>query len=255
METMKTMRGILSGVLVGSLLLSCSPSGRTGVLPPLMLWAWERPEDLGSLDPRKAGVAYLAATYTLRGETVVAHPRRQPMVIPPGTPLLAVARIEVDHAQPFRGSQAQREQILAGVLGSLRPEARGIQIDFDARVSERPFYRGLLEEFRRRMDPAMPLSMTALASWAVFDTWIRDLTVDEAVPMCFDMGADTQAVRSRINRGEDFRVALARRATGVCLQEPLPRMPGHWWQKRRVYVFSHSPWGRDSVAEAMDTFR
>jgi len=226
-----------------------------GGLPDLMLWAWERPEDLSSLDPHKVGVAYLASTYTLKSDTVVPYPRRQPMVIPPGTALLAVARLEVDHGQPFRGSQAQREQILTGILGALRPEVRGIQIDFDARASERPFYRSLLQDLRKRMDPSMPLSMTALASWALFDNWIRDLTVDEVVPMCFDMGADTLAVRSRIKRGEDFRDALARKATGVCLQEPLPCMPGHWWQRRRVYVFSHSPWGRDSVAKAMEAFR
>ena len=168
---------------------------------------------------------------------------------------MAVARIEVDHAQPFKADQAQWDQILAGILGTLRPEVRGIQIDFDARESERPFYRALLLELRRRMDPAMPLSMTALASWALFDDWIRDLPVDEAVPMCFDMGADAAAVQSRLKAGGDSRVPLARQATGVCLQEPLPHMPGHWWERRRVYVFSHEAWDSVRVAKAMESYR
>jgi hypothetical protein len=217
-----------------------------------MLWAWERPEDLSSLDPRQAGVAYLAWTFTLRGPAVAASPRRQPLKLAPGTALMAVARIEVDHHLPFRAGPAQREQVVTAILDRLRPEVRGLQIDFDARESERPFYRALLEELRGRMAPAMPLSMTALASWALFDGWIRDLPVDEAVPMCFDMGADTLAVRARIEGGADFPVALARRATGVCLQEPLPRLPGHPWDRRRLYVFSHAPWGRATVARAME---
>ena len=253
MIQMKFLQTLASTSLAGTLLLSCSHPGRMEGLPSRMLWAWERAEDLRTVDSRKVGVAYLAWTFTLRGETVAVYPRRQPLLIPAETKLLAVARIEVNHAVPFKAGEAQREQILTGILGALRPEVRGVQTDFDARESERPFYRALLQELRTRMNPAMPLSMTALASWALFDDWIRDLPVDEVVPMCFDMGADTVAVRSRINKGEDFHVPLARMAIGVCLQEPLPRMPGHWWERRRVYVFSHSPWGPASVAKAADT--
>ena len=224
-------------------------------LPARMLWAWERPEDLSSLNPREAGVAYLAWTFTLRGASVEVHPRRQALRVPPGTALLAVARIEVEHGRPFEAGPAQRDQILDGMLGALRPEVRGLHVDFDARVSERPFYRDLLRQLRLRMAPAMPLAMTALASWAFFDDWIRDLPVDEAVPMCFDMGADTVAIRSRIARGEDFREPLARKATGVCLQEPLPRLPGHGWERRRLYIFSHRPWGAETLSRAMAAYR
>lgn len=249
---MKFLFNLITACLSVTLLLSCAPSGRMGALPARMLWAWERPEDLGSLDPRKAGVAYLAWTFTLRGEALATSPRRQPLIVPAGTALLAVARIEVDHGLPFRAGPAQRAALVRGILGRLRPEVLGLQIDFDARESERPFCRALLQDLRREMAPAMPLSMTALASWALFDDWIRDLPVDEAVPMCFDMGADSGAVRSRIRDGADFRVPLARRATGVCLQEPLPRLPGHFWQRRRTYVFSHAPWNPARVAQAME---
>ncbi len=31
-------------------------------LPKIMLWAWERPDDLRALSPSEAGVAYLAGT-------------------------------------------------------------------------------------------------------------------------------------------------------------------------------------------------
>ena len=36
--------------------------------PKVLLWAWQRPEDLRFLDPQRAGVAFLAATITLSGE-------------------------------------------------------------------------------------------------------------------------------------------------------------------------------------------
>lgn len=251
---MNAFRWFGIATVAAGLLVSCGPSGRLGGLPRRMLWAWERPEDLRSLDPRSTGVAYLAWTFTLRGQAVAIAPRRQELWLAPGTALMAVARIEVDHREPFAAGPAQRERIVAGILGALRPEVRGLQVDFDARLSERPFYRDLLQDLRNRLPAALPLSMTALASWALFDDWIRDLPVDEAVPMCFDMGADTPVVRLRLQAGADFRVPRARLATGVCLQEPLPRLPGSFWQRRRVYVFSHLPWGRATVSRAMEAF-
>src|ERR1700690_4460677 len=127
MVLIRVLRKIVSTTLVGSLLLSCSSSGRMGGLPSRMLWAWERPEDLRALDTRKAGVAYLAWTFTIRGDEVVVYPRRQALLIPPETVLLAVARIEVEHGRPFRAGKIQRDRILDGILRALRPEARGLQ--------------------------------------------------------------------------------------------------------------------------------
>ena len=60
-----------------------------------MLWAWERPEDLRFIDTDRVGVAFLAATAILRGDTVVPRPRMQPLQVPPGTTLKAVVRVEV----------------------------------------------------------------------------------------------------------------------------------------------------------------
>ena len=63
-------------------------------LPRLMLWAWERPEDLRGADPRTAGVAFLARTLYLSGDNVGVRPRLQPLRVAAGTPLVAVVRIE-----------------------------------------------------------------------------------------------------------------------------------------------------------------
>src|SRR6266404_2002844 len=46
-------------------------------MPPLVLWAWDRDDDLSFIDIRDTAVAYLAATVILRGETVLLAPRHR----------------------------------------------------------------------------------------------------------------------------------------------------------------------------------
>ena len=62
--------------------------------PKVILWAWERPEDLQFLDPERFGVAFLAQTLELQGDEVVFRPRRQPLKVGPEIKLIAVTRIE-----------------------------------------------------------------------------------------------------------------------------------------------------------------
>ena len=226
-------------------------SPRMKPFPKLMLWAWERPEDLRGLDPAKVGVAYLCQTLTIRAERLERSPRLQPLRVPERTVLMAVTRIEAARGAALVPSPFLRDQIVEAVLHELRPGVKGIQLDFDAKLSERPFYTELLKELRLRMDPTMPLSMTALASWALFDDWIRDLPVDEAIPMCFDMGADANLVHRRLAAHYDFRDPLARRSTGVGLQEPPHWIPGNLFSPRRVYVFSHLPWTDKTLHDAL----
>lgn len=226
------------GLALGLLACGRGPSPRLARLPPVMLWAWERDEDLRELPVGEAGVAYLRQTLTVRGDHLEMRPRRQPLRIPPGTALLAVTRISVPVGEAPALTEALAEALVAAMLRDLPPEAVGIQVDFDAARSQRPFYRGLLRRLRARLDPVRALSMTALASWALHDNWLEDLPVDEVVPMCFDMGADTRLVKEHLQRRRDFLARRARSAVGVALGEPLPWIP----RGRRVYVFSHQPW-------------
>ena len=57
-------------------------------LPPLVLWAWERPADLRNLPPA-TGVALLTQTLRIDHDRVVTFPRRQPLRVDPATPLVA----------------------------------------------------------------------------------------------------------------------------------------------------------------------
>jgi hypothetical protein len=215
-------------------------------LPRVILWAWERPEDLSFTDPREVGVAFLARTLYLRGEKVAARPRFQPLSVAPETSLIAVVRIESDRAAPPALSARQRASTVSAIAEVARGQAVvAVQIDFDARQSERAFYRDLLFDLRAELPASVKLSITALASWCVHDGWLADLPIDEAVPMLFRMGVDHEQVTRYLKVGGDFRPAPCRYSLGISTDEPPPAMPSG----RRVYVFNPRRWSQESVGE------
>lgn len=249
--------------------------GQTRVpLPHVMLWAWERPEDLRFLNPHTAGVAFLAGTIEIRSSlsksatalnaNVLLRPRLQPLLIPHGTSIMAVVRIETLHdlwhaaknpsnaVSPYTFAQRQRVSDMIVSFARLRG-VRAIQIDYDATRSERVFYAELLEDVRARLPQGMLLSMTALASWCIGDRWLDALpsgTIDEAVPMLFRMGTDAAGVASFLQTGNQFPSLACRTSLGISTdeafsQELLRTRVKSSMEKstyRRVYVFSNKEW-------------
>jgi hypothetical protein len=217
-------------------------------MPQKILWAWERPEDLTFLDPGKFGVAFLAQTLFLEGNSVLFKPRRQPLEVPPGTYLIAVTRIETNKQGGKRAAfDEAMVQRTAGLIKSTLelPDVRAVQIDFDAASSERAFYRELMLEIKYQLDPGIPLTMTSLASWCTGDAWFNDFPVAEAVPMAFQMGSDTEKIKAYLRNGNDWAEPLCRGSYGVSLDENLGAdlKPG-----RRIYYFKSGTWTRRDVA-------
>ncbi len=238
-----------SGAVLGAV-LGPPPATRTerSMAPrPVMLWAWERPEDLTFLDPRAAGVSLLVGTVHLRRGLVYESPRLQPLSIPDGTLVVPVVRIETDPIHPPSLGNLQRQELLAALdrlVGLERCQA--LQIDFDAVVSERRFYAQVLRDVRASLPPGAFLSITALASWCLGDVWLDGLPIDEAVPMLFRMGPDAAEVRARLAAGEDFASPRCRRSYGLSSDEPIPSLvPG-----RRCYVFHPAPWTNSANCDA-----
>jgi hypothetical protein len=64
--------------------------------PPVILWAWEEPEDLRSVDVHQVGVAFLAERLFLGSDVQVLR-RRQRILVPNGVWAEAVVRIESVH--------------------------------------------------------------------------------------------------------------------------------------------------------------
>jgi hypothetical protein len=238
-------------IILPILLVALSSHRATPVetLPPVVLWAWERPEDLSFVDPEKIGVAFLAKTITLSGDKVFIKPRLQPLTLAPGTKLVAVVRIETDRRDSPTLSALQLERISAEIraLGSAKSH---VQIDFDATVSERNFYRELLRNVRSQLPPSVGLSMTALASWCAGDDWLHDLPVDEAVPMLFRLGVDQEQFRRRLETGQPFESGMCQNAAGVSTDE-LVNPP----QVDRLYIFNPERWTEESFAKAMETYQ
>ena len=220
--------------------------------PGVILWAWERPEDLKALDASRFAVAFLAQTLVLKGDEVVFDPRHQPLDVSPETKLMAVTRIESQKTTGQRAAltDAQRQKLVTLVLKTLElRNVSAIQIDFDAASSERDFYHALLQDLRAKLPDSVPLSMTALASFCVGDRWLDDLPVDEAVPMIFRMGADDKTIKNLLAGGEDFREPLCQRSYGIAVDEPLElKFKPH----RRVYVFNDHAWTTNDVTSVSE---
>jgi hypothetical protein len=242
------------GALTLAMLGSCTSKVETrnrldeAQFPPVILWAWERPEDLKSLDSNRFAVAFLAQTLALKNEDVILSPRHQPLDVSPETKLMAVTRIESQKTTGQHASlgDAQRRKAVELVLRTMQlRNVSAIQIDFDATSSERDFYRALLHDLRAKLPDNISLSMTALASFCVGDRWLSDLPVDEAVPMIFRMGADDRSIKNLLSSGEDFREPLCQKSYGIAVDEPLDIQfkPG-----RRVYVFNGHPWKPSDIA-------
>jgi hypothetical protein len=223
-------------VVLTVLMIECSceyRSRQTFELPSVMLWAWQRAENLSFIDTRTTGVAYLAGTVRiLQNGFPEFEPRLQPLHLQPGTPLLAVVRIEAT-ASNHNAQVAPIVQALSQVIR--QPSIRGLQIDFDARVSERAFYRSLLLALKKQSP--VPVGVTALASWCEGDRWLDHTDVAEAVPMFFRMGKEEA-------RNMQVTSNLCASSIGLSTDEPWPlhRPPG----LQRIYVFAPRAWDQET---------
>jgi hypothetical protein len=228
------VRKLACSIAIVSVLASCSGEPRR-VIP----WAWERREDLRYVHGE---VAYLAQTITLRGAVTDVRPRMQPLLLDRSARATPVIRIETDHATL---DDAQRRAV-TDAIAHLRTDS--VQIDFDATLSQRPFYRALLGDLHRTIPH---IGITALASWCSDDRWLAGLPIEEAIPMLFQMGSDDHLVRARLDRGDDFREPLCRASAGIALDEVPPRIP----ERRRIYVFNSRRWSRDDWHRAEEMAR
>ncbi len=209
---------------------------RLRFLPPTIVWAWERPEDLRFLDPKKTGVAFLWKTVFLDRHSVSTVPRMQPLRVPPGTPLIAVIRVEA--RQPDLNDEQRRQTVDAITSATTLTNIQAVQVDFDATVSQREFYRASLSDVRRRLPPDFPLLITALASWCMNDDWITGLDIDEAVPMLFRMGQNAHSANAFLASNLQFKSPHCQGSLGLSSDEPAPLKPG----ARRLYLFHPRAW-------------
>lgn len=226
-----------------------------GTVPPsIVLWAWQRAENLSYIDPRLVGVAYLACQIELAGDSVRYHWRDQPLRVPAGTSLLPVVRIDTDRRNPPLLSAQQRAAVIKVLQkASFLSGVSNLQIDFDAMQSERSFYSKLLEDLKDTLPTPEFISMTALASWCLYDNWISNLPVDEMVPMMFSLGRERPKILLYFSgKDNQFLAKGCCNSVGLSLEDlevnqlmiPLikqRKMPV------RFYFYTKSAWTREKV--------
>ena len=228
-------------MLCAALLASCtSQRDRLTKFPRVVLWAWQRPEDLRFIDPKIAGVAFLARTIVWQDGRMHVRPRLEALHMPPETRVMAVVRLESHGVAP--DVQTVAPEITRAAAA---PGISALQIDFDALSSERSWYESLLRAVRKGIRPDVPLTITALASWCEGDGWLREAAIESAVPMLFRMGPG-ESWHER-----EFRVVACRQNVGISLDEPRASLP----RARRLFVFDPHSWTEPDYRAALELAR
>ena len=215
------------------MVLALAACGDPADEPTVIPWAWHRSEDLTFLSPATPIAAWFATITVAHGNLDVVR-RTQPLHYHVRAPLIAVFRLE--STEPFDNATRQRIARTIGEIGET-VDAGEIQLDFDARRSQRQSYRRLIEAIRRTTE--LPVSMTALASWCLDDDWLSGLPVDDVVPMLYRMGAEGESIRARLAAAN--RPALGphcRSSVGYITDEPVVAVAA----PKRAFLFSDTPW-------------
>jgi hypothetical protein len=238
------------GVLVAGqwLLSGCDviDERQRAVPAELHLWVWQRDEDLSFLETDAASIALWIATITVDQRGVEVAARASSVLYPSDARVQAVVRLEI--APGFEGEALESvSEAIGDLIDPLAVDE--LQIDFDARVSQRDFYRQLIDALRIRL-PAHSLSITALASWCYGDPWIADLPIAAAVPMYFRMGEDAGQIGHYLSSGRQIPATICRDNAGHSLDEP--EVPAA--RAQRIFVFSPEPWNENLLDRARTLF-
>lgn len=230
------------GLFVLELATRTRTASISGAFPDVVLWAWESKQDLRFIQPNTTAVAFLERTVWLHPQGVRVVPRSQGLSFPPGTPLIATVRMEMPKSRTALLPPA-REAAAAVVAASKANGVAALQIDFDARLSERKWYADFLRELRSATPPNVPITITALESWCEEErSWLRALPVAEATPMLFRMGLDERRAPLR------FPTAICESSVGVSTDELPSRIPQG---PRRIYIFHPGAWTEPDYLAAM----
>lgn len=224
------LAAILASALIGDASARQPAPGR------LVVWAWERPEDLRFLPP-DVEIAVQTGFVVLSGDDVFARGRRHPLKAHKAQATTAVVHVELDPRRAPAWTPLQRARA-ADEVARLAEGFPRAQIDLEVPASGRQIVLDLVHDVRSRLPPRTRLSMTALASWCEGETWLNKAEVDEIAPMLFRMGRDGADIRARLDSGRDFANPRCRSAVAISADSPLPTAP----PGRRTYVFNPHSW-------------
>ncbi len=216
----------------------------------IVLWIWDRSCDLRFLDKNEFDFALLSKTYEIDDSVVRVIPRHGSVIVTENASVFPVVRLQTIGISSRVDARIIRE--LTDKIctdAAAYPKAMKIQIDFDAKMSERKWYGNLLKCVRDRLPADRTLSITALASWCYEKDWLESLSADEIVPMFFRMGRDSSHIKQEFPKMFSSLYSDPKYCLGISLDEPLPLS----LQMRRLYVFNPNQWDKKSYLSFRST--
>jgi len=191
-----------------------------------------------------AEAAVLDRHILLTGSAIRIRPRMRQAVLGAGTRVTPVLHVEVSTVRPPIDIESSRGHIVNAMLKAAAASSSGwVQLDMEAKPSQRLFYLSLVQQLRATLPSNIKLSVTALTWWCRAPNWLDSLAADEVVPMFFRMGRDSAALRAIIEDRPQLLHPRCRGASaGFSPQEPFsPRTIERY---RKTYWFDRYAWAR-----------
>jgi len=207
--------------------------------PTRVAWLWDNAAVPSWSDTE---VAVVLQHIHLRGDEVLIRPRMRAPTLPPTARVTPVLHVEISSLRPPRNIEQRRDDIILAMQRAAQLSTSGwVQLDMEARPSQREFYVVLVRDIRAALPKDVSLSVTALAWWCRSDRWVNELAADEVVPMFFRMGRDSAALRKLIaTEPQRLSPRCARGAAGFSSQEPFDVVTVERY--RRTYWFDNRRW-------------
>lgn len=202
-------------------------------------WLWK---DASVPAFSRAAVAVVDRHVWLAGDKVLVRPGARPRALAKGTTVIPVVHVEIDVLHPPASLRPAAPTILDAMRAAARASTSGwVQLDLEARPSQRANYRELVRTIRAALPQKIKLSVTALAWWCRSGAWLDGLAANEVVPMFFRMGRDNAALRGIVAGRPAVLHPLCRAGSaGFSRQEAFP--PDVAARYGRTYWFDETGW-------------
>jgi len=204
-------------------------------------WLWDEAR-LPAWSTHEAAV--LQRHILLTGDKTLIRPRMRWPALPSSALVTPVLHVEVSTVNPPTRIENSRAIIIDALLDAAAVSTSGwVQLDMEAKPSQRVFYRALVQDLRTALPQRIKLSVTALAWWCRAPVWLDGLAADEVVPMFFRMGKDSAAMRKLLEHSPNTLHASCRaNSAGFSPQEPFaPSVSGRY---AKTYWFDRYAWKR-----------
>lgn len=213
--------------------------------PNIVIWVWERPENLYFMEDENVSFSYLAGTITKTDKGLIPYFRQQPLRIPNNSKTMAVVRIE-HRVENKSFSESDRKIITKFIVESCTQlEKNGsCQIDFDATKSQLDFYKKLLTDVRLALPKKMKLSITSLLSWCTTkNAWFDNSPINEVVPMFFRLGTNSNEYWDKIKDNKLELNSACKKSIGISTDENLPKK---YLKNKTIYIFNNEYWNYEN---------